>query len=353
MTDPRRATASSSPPAPPTDDTGNGRLEWLVLGYDFTSEEVRRVLDAVLEAPVDLDAERRLLEIYANVRTLNRPHAEGLEEEDELGSPQEHLHAFLRSLDASAEGLPDRYVAGLERALAHFGIEGLDRTEALEEAAYRLFLSQSRAATAREALRAILGRHLEQGTALEVDFRSVLDRLETVLEPREPALAELAREVRWRCCDEPGLVSARETTYDEMAEHLSALSDTDDASERERHLAALVDCPQPLAPLLSRLNGDAGQLVEAMTRRYYRIRELEDVEQETIDGVPFVRSAYEHQGTRYHVAATLGEPDDLPAALKAAGELAGDEELLVDVYVARPESADLARLVADAELPAA
>ena len=334
------------------EETGLGRLEWLVLGYDFTSDEVRRVLDAVLEAPVDLDAERRLLEIYANVRTLNRPHAEGLEEEDELGSPQEHLHAFLRSLDPTAEGLPGRYVAGLERALAHFGIEGLDRTEALEEAAYRLFLSQSRAGTAREALRAILGRHLEQGTELAGEFRSVLDRLEAVLEPREPALAELAREVRWRCCDEPGLETARETTYDEMAEHLAALGDTDDPAEREKHLDALVDCSQPLAPLLSRLVGDAGQLVEAMTRRYYRIRALEDVDQELIGGVPFVRSAYEHQGTRYHVAATLGYPADIPAALQAAAGLAGDEELLLDVYVARPEGVDVARLVADAELPA-
>ena len=41
-------------------------------------------------------------------------------------------------------------------------------------------------------------------------FRAVLDRLETALAPREPALAELAREVRWRCCDAPGLAAGRE-----------------------------------------------------------------------------------------------------------------------------------------------
>ena len=119
-----------------------------MLGYDFTPEEVKRVLEG---APDDLDAERRLLELYADVRTLNRPHADGLDDEDELGSPQEHLHAFLRSLDAEAEGLPDRYVVHLSRALAHYGVEGLERTAALEDAAYRLFLSQQRAATAREA----------------------------------------------------------------------------------------------------------------------------------------------------------------------------------------------------------
>ena len=268
-----------------------------MLGYDFTPDEVQRVLAG---APDDLAAERRLLELYADVRTLNRPHADGLDDEDELGSPQEHLHAFLRSLDAEAEGLPDRYVAHLERALAHYGVDGLDRTAALEDAAYRLFLSQQRAPTAREALRAVLARHLERGDTLTGEagdtFRAVLDRLESALAPREPALAELAREVRWRCCDEPGLAAAREATYDEMAGHLDALAEGDPA-EAEAHLDALVDCPQPLAPLLSRLaGGDAGPLMEAMTRRYYRIRELEAVEQRMIEGVPFVLTGYEHNG---------------------------------------------------------
>ena len=183
-------------------------LEWLVLGYDYTPEEVQRVLKG---APDDLDAERRLLELYADVRTLNRPHADGLEEEDDLGSPQEHLHAFLRSLDAEAEGLPDRYVEHLTRALAHYGVEGLERTGALEDAAYRLFLSQQRATTAREAVRAVLARHLERGDTLDDSVRTVLDRLETALAPREPALAELTREVRWRCIDAPALAGARES----------------------------------------------------------------------------------------------------------------------------------------------
>ncbi len=73
----------------------------------------------------------------------------------------------------------------------------------------------------------------------------MLDRLETALAPREPALAELAREVRWRCSTSRGLGAAREPTYAEMAEHLRALAEA--ARDREAHMAALVDCPQPLA----------------------------------------------------------------------------------------------------------
>src|SRR4051812_14231935 len=289
-------------------------LEWLVLGYDFTPEEVERVLAGARD---DLAAERRLLELYADVRTLNRPHADGLESEDDLGSPQEHLHAFLRSLDAEGEGLPDRYVVHLSRALAHYGIEGLERTAALEDAAYRLFLSQQRAPTAREAVRAVLARHPGRGASLDRDegVRAVLDRLETALAPREPALAELVREVRWRCCDEPGLAAAREATYHDMAGRLTALAEG--WGDREDHMAALVDCARPLASLLGRVSGDAGPLIEAMTRRYYRIRDLEGVEQRLIEGVPFVLSGYVHDGVRHHVAATVAQPDDLPEALRA------------------------------------
>ncbi|HYM57944.1 MAG TPA: biotin carboxylase N-terminal domain-containing protein [Solirubrobacteraceae bacterium] len=342
------------------DATGLQRLEWLVLGYDVAPAEVRRVLDALSAADADLAGERRLLALYADLRALNRPHPEGMDEQEALGSPQEHLHAFLRSLDPVAEGLPDRFVANLERALGHYGIGGLERTGALEDACYRLFLSQQRAQTAREAVRAILARHLERADTLTGEareaFRAVLEGLEVALAPREPALAELAREVRWRSCDEPLIEAAREETYAVMTEHLAALADSPDRPDREARLAALVDCPQSLAALLPRLVGDAGPLVEAMTRRYYRIRPLEGVEQRLVEGVPFVLASYEHRGTRRHVAATLGEPVDLPGALRAlaahAGTLPPGEDVLADIYALRAAPEDLGGLLAVADLPA-
>src|SRR5205823_164008 len=125
--------------------TGLERLVWLVLGYDISAAEVRSTVGELLAAPLDLDGERRLLEVYADLRALNRPHAADEPDAQVLGSPQERLHAFLRSLDAGAEGLPDRFVANLERALGHYGIVGLERTPALEDACYRVFLSQQRA----------------------------------------------------------------------------------------------------------------------------------------------------------------------------------------------------------------
>ena len=287
--------------------------------------EAKRVVGEVLAAPPDLERRAACSRSTPTCARLNRPHAERERGGEALSSPQEHLHAFLRSLDAKAEGLPDRFVAQLERALGHLGVTGLERTAALEDAAYRLFLAQQRAGTARDAVRALLARRLEQGEQLEGDaadaFRGVLDRLEAALAPREPALAELARELRWRCCDRPAVEAAREETYAETREHLAALAERPDAADREAHLQALVDCPQPLARLLTQGTDDF--LLEALTRRYYRIRALEGLERREVDGVPFLLTTYVHEGTRHHVAATFAEPDRLPAALAALATHAG------------------------------
>src|ERR1700755_3152913 len=89
-----------------------------------------------------------------------RPHARHDIERELLHSPQEYLHAYLRSLDAKAERLPERYATLLERALRHYGVEGLERTPALEDALYRLYVSQQRADLANSAILAILDRRL-------------------------------------------------------------------------------------------------------------------------------------------------------------------------------------------------
>ncbi len=333
---------------------GLRRLGWLVLGYDVPAADVRRIVDELVAAPPDPEREQRLLEIYADVRALNRPHPDPGDEAEAMGSPQEHLHAFLRSLDPAAEGLPDRFVAHLERALAHYGIEGMERTPALEDAGYRLFLSQQRAASARAAVQSLLSRRLEQAETGE-GLRGVLDRLEATLARREPALAEIARELRWRTCDQPLVDAAREETAVAMEEHLAALTDDPRRPDRDERIAALVSCPHPLAPLLSRRVGAAGPLVEAMTRRYYRIRTLERVEQRLVEGVPFVLADYEHRGARHHVAATLGNPEELAGAQRAlaahARTLPEGEPLLVDLYAREELPADVDRRLA--ELPPA
>ena len=165
----------------------------------------------------------------------------------------------------------------------------------------------------------------------------------------------MVRELRWRCCDEPLVEATRQETYATMEEHLEALAEDPGRADRDERMAALVGCPQPLAPLLGRHVADAGALVEAMTRRYYRIRDLESVDQRLLGGVPFVHATYVHDGVRHNVAATLGGRDDLATALKAladaARELPGDERLLADLYAREGEAVDLDALVEAADLP--
>ena len=180
-----------------------------MLGYDIDAAEVERIVsdlhgecsDLLACDPALVPGEHRLLAQFADLRALIRSrHDDDLNEGELVRSPQEHLHAFLRSLDAQAEGLPNHYARQLRRALRHYGIETLDRTPALEEACYRLFLAQQRAATVRRAVLAILDRRLEQAVVLAgasaADFREVLDRLAAATGGRDPVLADLARQVR-------------------------------------------------------------------------------------------------------------------------------------------------------------
>ncbi len=330
------------------------RLERLMLGYDSEPGEAERIvadLHGACADPLECDpalvpGEHRLLTVYADLQALSRlqpdeadPHAELLH------SPREHLNAYLRSLDVEAEGLPLRFVDQLRRALSHYGIEELDRTPQLEEACYRLFLSQRRAEQARTAVVALLDRRLEQQEDLAghvgEDFREALDRLAAAAAGRDPILADLARETRARYFDQPLIEAAATATYREAEEHLAALSADPDGAGRADRIDALVACARPLAPMLSERLRGAGPplrraLLETMTRRYYRMRMLRDFEEVEFEGRPVLTASHaQGDGTR-RVATAYVDLDDLPAAAAALADYAASlprgEEVVADFY---------------------
>ena len=188
------------------------RLRFAMLGYDVSGDEVRRALAVLRECDTDVtDAEHKLLDVFTDVRALTRARHDDPEREL-LHSPQEYMHAFLRSLDAKAERLPERFVTLLQRALSHYGVDSLDRTPALEDACYRLFVSQGRADLARAAVMAILEKRIERADELVGKvgdgFRGVLDRLELATERRDPVIADHARQLRTRYFDRPVIDAA-------------------------------------------------------------------------------------------------------------------------------------------------
>ena len=167
------------------------------------------------------------------------------------------------------------------------------------------------------------------------------------------------------------LEQVREGEYTIVDEHLTALAQDNGGPERERHARALVECAQPLAPLVFRRVGDAGpklraELLEAMTKRYYRVRELDRLEHRSVDGVPLLLSSFEHAGVGHRAAAAFAEPGDLSSVLSALGSFADSvddsEAVIADVYAWRADPHDdadedalaarLGELIAAATLPA-
>ncbi|MFN8038355.1 MAG: carboxyl transferase domain-containing protein [Acidimicrobiales bacterium] len=369
------AASSVTPPTPRLDFAGaadggatDGRpadrrlLEWLLLGYDVPDEDVAALTrddpatagDLGPADPDRLADEQRLLDLFADLRSLTRPRdLDDVEETGFLGrDPNEHLNAYLRSLDAEVEGLPPRYVALLERVVAAFGLDGLERTPELEEAMYRVARSLQRVEAQRGMVLALLGRRLAHADALVGvvgdEFRDVLDRLITATRRRDPVVADQARAARHRFFDQPVLDAARDVAYAEADEHLAALAadGSIDGDVHDAHLRALVRTPRPLAPLLVRRAATAGpreraSLLEVLTRRFYRTRDLGPFRTDTVDGVQLVSSPFAYDQHRGRVVAAFTELDDVEATLAAVARWVEvwpeGEVVLVDLHGVHPE----------------
>ncbi len=334
------------------------RLRWSLLGYDIGQAEATRTIAELrgLEADDSVDrielltGENRLLGLFADVRALSRSQLRD-DDGDELllHSPQEHLHAWLRSLDAEAEGLPHGFLAQLRTALAHYGITDLERTPQLEDACHRLFLSQQRDDVARSLVLAILDHRLEDAEHLidlvDDAFREALDRLVVVLEGRDPVVADLAREVRFRYFDEPVIAAARDRVYSEIGLQIAALARDLEPAERDDAIDSIVQCPRPLATLLTSSMRSASPrlrplLVEAMVRRYYRVRSLDGFEQLELDGIQAIAGSYPFEGATRRLLAAYVELGQVGAAAAAfaryAADLPAGELAVLDLFAEQP-----------------
>ena len=149
-----------------------------------------------------------------------------------MHSPREYFHAYLHSLDVDRERLPEDFRGKLARVLAHYRVDGLDRSPDLEEAVFRVFLSQQRTASHLPVVAALLRRWLAEvapadGVADRV--REVLDRLVLATQLRFPAIGDLARSARFRWFEAPIVEAAREEAYAAVRDQLAYLSEHPDA----------------------------------------------------------------------------------------------------------------------------
>jgi acetyl/propionyl-CoA carboxylase alpha subunit/acetyl-CoA carboxylase carboxyltransferase component len=341
--------------ADPRDRCANvlDRLRRQMLGFDFRPLDARGLLRAYQEASRQLAAddqvllagEEAVLEAFADVCSLFKPQPDPDGDHEQVHSTQQDLNAFLRFHDAGSEPLPASFLEQLRRALRQYGVESLERTPALEASLLRIYQAHDRAERALDAVTAILERRLDQVGALAPVAgpvqRELLERLSTAARRTYQGVSDLARQLRFRCFDQPVMERARERVYDQARAHLRALDQDAGPPDLDERLAALVACPQPLQHLLSGRFPNSTmpsrlRMLEVLMRRYYRIRRLEEIRTTVVDGHALATAAYDHEGARIHVVTAFARQAELAAAARATFpllvEIPADHDVVVDLY---------------------
>ncbi len=348
---------AQAPGAPAGERAERGRqdLRSLLLGFDVDPHDERRVLAGYLAARQELAVARQLplagevelLSVFADLSELSRNQQAGEEPgaDRRVHSAREHFHAYLQSLDVDRAGLPEAFQAQLRRALGHYGVAGLERTPALEEAVFRIFLAQQRAASDAAVIITLLREWLREappGEALREPAGLALERLIAATQVRFPVVSDLARGVVFAWFGQPLLRRNRARVYADVRRDLRYLDAHPDAPDRAARIAAMVGSTEPLVRLLGQRLGRGGLdhavMLEVLTRRYYGNKGLVNVAEVEAAGGTFVVA--ERAGSR--LASTAVSFDALGGALRglAAVADAAGSDIDADIYLAWEKQPD-------------
>ncbi|WP_433192833.1 biotin carboxylase N-terminal domain-containing protein [Nocardia sp. CA-107356] len=215
-------------------------------------------------------------------------------------SPREHLHLYLQSLDVARSGLPDAFGNTLGRVLAHYGVDELERTDALEAAVFRIFIATKRTSEGVEVITALLKIWLGEQppvAALRPRAREVLARVIRVAQSRFPVVADLARSVAFAWFLRPETEAARATMLAGVSAELAALAAIADSDERARRITALVDIPEPMYEFLADRLADGAYaprepMLEVLARWHYGEQHFRGLRAFDIAGRPVVVCDY-------------------------------------------------------------
>ncbi len=338
-------------------------LRGLLLGFDLSDEDAQSTLAqyqrlrtaAESEGHAPIEAEMALFGAFADLCELgrNRPGRDDLRDE-RVHSPRELFHAYLHSLDLEREQLPQAFRERLSRALAHYGVPELDRTPALEDAVYRIFLAQAGVQSHLHLVTSLLQRWLSDEAAPQAiadEVRDVLERLVAATQLRYPVVGELARSVRFRWFDKPLVDAARATVLAGVRDEVSYLAANPDAADYTVRLDALAAIPERIVRFLAeRLEAGIGEhepMLEVLAKRHYREYELHDLRRLTAAERPFVVCDYALDFRPSHLVTTVGQLSELSvnsrlvAAIEAQLDAAPTgHECVIDLYLLWPELPD-------------
>ena len=331
-------------------------LRQLMLGFDVDPRQSARWIAAGSQIPLDDDTVRRaedeILNIFVDVCSLFQRDPEvNHRASAEEPCAEVHLFSYLRMLETRGEGLPPAFVLALQRTLAHYGVHSLDRSPELEESLLWIYKSHQRVEQQIAPVLALLERRLQGLDTLSPlareSFRTLLDRMIAMANSQYPAVSDLAREVRFRGFDRPRFEQARRQVYDQVEAHLAYLAANPGASDRHERIRALVECPQPLVSLFVSRFPSANLamrrlMLEALTWRYYRIRNLLNFRTVAEGASCYATAEYDFEGKRIRVFTTDSEYAQFPQTLRAMfpriAPVPAEHEIVMDFYTSHDES---------------
>jgi acetyl/propionyl-CoA carboxylase alpha subunit/acetyl-CoA carboxylase carboxyltransferase component len=350
-------------------------LSALLCGFDLAHDEDGVALAGYLAARDELRAagvdviadEAALLGLFTDFAELSRNHPANEERNTELRvhSSKEHFHTYLQSLDAERGDLPAHFRSRLATVLAHYGVTDLERSTALEEAVFRIFLAQQRSAPELQMVVALLQRWSGEAPPegqLAVVTRDLLERLVRATQLRFPVVGDLARSVRFRWFDQPLVDQERSSVLAGVRDEVAALAADADAPNRVARIDALAAIPEQIVQFLAeRLESGPDQalkrepMLEVLVKRHYREFALHDLRSLDSEGRPLVVADYtlDDRPTRLvssiGTVAELAGPDSSLSATVAEqvdARLEGDESA-VDLYLYWPEAPESAQEASD------
>ena len=332
-------------------------LRQLMLGFDVTPERTARLL-AELKQPPEADTngnlrglEDEILNIFVDLSSLFRRTPKASHQVGgEAPSSEALLFSYLRVLDLQGEGLPEEFVKTLKRALAYYGVTSLDRASDLEECLLWIYKAHQRAEQHTAPILSVLQRRLAALDArwrpADEAFQRVLDRMVAITRELYPGVSDMARELRYRCFDEPIFDRSRNHVYAAIEKHLDYLAANPKAPDQRQHMRALVECPQPLAHIFARrfVNSSSGLrqlMMEAITSRYY-LRRLTDFRTLAVNEHCFAKAEYFDQGKHQHVFMAYSEYGRLDVAIRELlpfiSEVPQGEEIVFDFFTWRQDA---------------
>ena len=346
-------------------------LEAVVLGYDVPPRDHDAALNDYLAVREELRAESddsvlpgemSLLGTFADLAELSRnlPADEERHTELRVHSSREHFHTFLQSLDVERGGLPEQFRDRLLRVLHHYGVEDLERTPAMEESVFRIFLAQQRSTPEVALASAVLGHWIDEPPPtgeLAGQARQLLERLGRATQLRFPVIGDLARSVRFRWFDQPAVDADRAEVLAGVRDELTALAANGGLADRAERVDALAAIPEQIVRFLAERLEDGvparEPMLEVLARRHYREYALHGLEAIESGDRPFVVADYTLDGRPTRLVSTVGTvaeladgSDGLAASVGAhLAERGKGQEAVVDLYLHwpdAPESADAA-----------